>query len=145
MRGPRAGGAPCTSNWTLSGGSHHTSLPFGHEIKMLLKNPFTPKHDIGTALLRTDAFSKSSLWHPLNVLSCAILPLFVSEWVLSLRSIKKGKTFGNMFHIWWYKWELAINDVVLISHVEFHYKASNRRRGRGIQSLGCAWRAYWRL
>lgn len=157
MRGPRAGGGPCTSNLTLSGGSHHTSLPFGHEIKMPLKNPFTAKHEIGIALLCIDALWKGNLRHPLNVLSYHSLALsflffqpFFFHWVSFvfevrvLKKKKKGNTYGNMFQIWWYKWELAINDVVLISHMESDYQGSSRRR-RGTQSLGCAWRACGRL
>lgn len=139
MRGPWAG---VEARVLPAQSSRYTSIPFGHKMKMPIKNAVydnAPKTR-GTATHGWN--SKRSLWHLWNVLSYHSPVLFFLLSGLCLYREEcwmKGNSSGGMFHIWWYKWDWTINDVVSISHVA-HDNHCSCLESKEMQSVGCACR-----
>lgn len=144
MRGPRAGVEACAHPTQLSLVAPITSTcHLGMKFKCFsrIHLPRRVKEEVHYFVVKPlTPFKGAVIQFPCIFFSVSRL----IKWALSLMREYwiKGNTFGNMFWVWWYKWELTINDVVLISHVDYHCCSRGRM---GMQSLGCAWRTCWRL
>lgn len=70
---------------------------------------------------------------------------FSFEFHILGKVVKKDEAFGERVQIWWQKWRLAINEAILISHMELDCRAFHSRGGWGSQTPGCSWRPCYRL
>lgn len=118
----------------------YTLIPFGHRMKMPIKNCTDCYFQKTSGAAAHWWNSKRNLWHLLNVLSyhSPVLFFLLSGFYLYGEECwRKSNSYGNIFHIWWCKWDLTINDVVSISHVAHDYHCSCLE-SKEMQFLGCA-------